>query len=511
MEQVVASRHMRALEWNSEYLGVSRLQLMENAGRGVAHEIASRFKPEKNQVTILAGLGGKGGDGCVTARHLVCSGFKVSVVLVGRPEDIETPETKRNWESVRLMRSTVATNSVQDSSSLPEIHANIIVDALLGIGVKGKVRPPVLQAVESINASKGFKVSIDLPTGIDPDTGEVQGSAVKSNLTVTLHRAKPGLAKARKHVGDLVVVDIGIPPEAATYSGPGDVLLVQKPRPRESRKGDFGSLLVVGGSETYSGAPAMVALAALRTGVDLVFIAAPEKTAHAISSMSPSLITLKLSGEHLNPDNLDTITPMLGKVTGLVMGPGLGLHEESAEAVDRILELAEKAQIPVLLDADALKAFSRFKRGLKTKVVLTPHAGEYRILTGENPPDDLDSRIEHVRRSALELESVILLKARALRRSVDIISDGRGVKLNSTGNPGMTVGGTGDTLSGIVGAFLAQGAHPFEAASAGAFLNGAAGDFAASERGFHLLPSDLIDWIPRVMDDPMSHLRLRRP
>jgi NAD(P)H-hydrate epimerase len=254
----------------------------------------------------------------------------------------------------------------------------------------------------------------------------------------------------------------------------------------------------------------MVALAALRTGVDLAFIASPEKTAHAISSMSPSLITLKLKGEHLNPRNVDAIAPMLGKVTGLVMGPGLGLHEESAETVNRILELAEKAGVPVLLDADALKAFAGFKRRLKTKVVLTPHAGEYKILTGESPPDDLNARIEHAKRSARELESVILLKARALRGSVDIISNGREVKLNSTGNPGMTVGGTGDTLSGIVGAFLAQGADPFEAASAGAFLNGATGDFAASERGYHLLPSDLIDWIPRVMDDPMSHLKVRR-
>jgi len=511
MEQVVMSRQMRALEWNSEYLGVSRLQLMENAGKGVAREIALKFKPKDNEVMILAGLGGKGGDGCVAARHLACMEFKVSVVLVGRPEDIETQETKWNWETAQLMRSTVTTSSAQDSSSLPEIHSSIVIDALLGIGVRGRVRPPILQAIDRINASRGFKVSIDLPTGIDPDTGEVQGSAVKSNLTITLHRAKPGLARAREYVGELTVIDIGIPPEAEIFSGPGDALLTQKPRPRESKKGDFGSLLVIGGSETYSGAPALVALAALRTGVDLTFIAAPEKTAHVISSMSPSLITLKLSGEHLNTRNLREIAPALGRATSVVIGPGLGLHEESAKTVDKILILAEKAKMPILIDADALKAFARFKRRLKTPAVLTPHAGEYRTLTGENPPDDLNTRIDHVMRSAQELGAVILLKARALKGSVDIISDGRRVKLNSTGNPGMTVGGTGDTLSGIVGALLAQRADPFEAASTGAFLNGAAGDFAASEKGYHLIPSDLIDWIPKVMDDPMSHLKVRRP
>lgn len=509
-EQTVTSRQMRALEWNSEYLGASRLQLMENAGRGVAHEIALRHKPKDNEVMILAGLGGKGGDGCVAARHLACLGFKASMILVGKPSDIEMPETRRNWELVQLMRSTVKTSSVQDSSSLPEIHASIIVDALLGIGVRGKLRPPVLHAVDRINASKGFKVSIDLPTGIDPDTGKTQGSAVKSDLTVTLHRAKLGLAKAKKHVGELVIVDIGIPPEAEIYSGPGDILLVQKSRPHESKKGDFGSLLVIGGSETYSGAPAMVALAALRTGVDLAFVAAPEKTAHDIASMSPSLITIKLKGDHLAPQSLGSITSMLGRATGVVMGPGLGLHDETVEAVDKILTSIEKAGVPVLIDADALKAFARFKKKLRIPVVLTPHAGEYKIVAGEYPPDDFDVRISHVTRSAKELGAVILLKARALKESVDVISDGKRLKLNSAGNPGMTVGGTGDTLSGIVGALLAQGADPFEAASAGAFLNGAAGDFAASERGYHLLPSDLIDWIPRVMDNPMSHLKVRR-
>ncbi|MEM2972449.1 MAG: NAD(P)H-hydrate dehydratase [Candidatus Bathyarchaeia archaeon] len=503
-EKFITSREMRALELNSEYFGVSRLQLMENAGRNVALEIASRFKPEKS-IAVFCGLGGNGGDGFVVARHLTSLGFKVTVILAGKAKEITNKAALENWKALQFLKEKISIYEVYDSSLIPEVNAEIVIDALLGIGVKGSLKPPILQLVQKINAMNAFKVAVDVPTGVDADTGEVLSEAVKANLTITFHKTKIGLERAREYVGELIVMDIGLPKEFENFAGPGDVLLVTKPRPLEAHKGDFGRLLVIGGSETFSGAPAFVVLAALRTGVDLAYVATPENTAYAIASMSPDIITIKLEGRHLNMGNIPALKSYMEMSSAVVLGPGLGLHVETREAVKAVVEVAESLGKPLLLDADGLKAFAEFKRKLNVPLVLTPHAGEYAILTGKRLPEDLREKALEVQKTAAELRAVILLKGR-----VDVISDGKRFKLNFTGNPGMTVGGTGDILSGIVGAFLAQGANPFESAVAGAFVNGAAGDFVFEDKGSHMVSTDLLQWIPHVLNDPMSHLKVRK-
>ena len=500
----ITSREMRALETNAEYFGVSRLLLMENAGRGLTLELTSRFKPDKT-VAVFCGLGGNGGDGFVAARNLLTMGFKVTVVLAGRAKDISDKAALENWTALQFLRDSIAIHEVTDSSMIPDLSADVVVDALLGTGTKGPPRPPVLQLVELINRINAFKVAVDVPTGVDADTGEVLGNAVRANLTVTFHRTKPGLTRATEHVGELVVRDIGLPRQFERLAGPGDALLTTKSRPSESHKGDFGRLLVVGGSETFSGAPTFVAQAALRTGVDLAYVGAPERTAYAISGLSPDLITVKLEGSHVGPDNVAALKSLTESCNAVVIGPGLGLHSDTVQAVRLMVDVVEAAGKPLLLDADGLKAFAGFKRKLKVPLVLTPHAGEFAVLTGRPTPAGLEEKIAEVGRTASELSAVVLLKG-----AVDIVSDGERVKLNFSGNPGMTVGGTGDVLSGIVGAFLAQGTDPFEAAAAGAFVNGACGDFVFAEKGAHMVASDLLDWIPRVLLDPMSHLKVRR-
>ncbi|MEM2454462.1 MAG: NAD(P)H-hydrate dehydratase [Candidatus Bathyarchaeia archaeon] len=504
-EKIITTKGMRALDINAEYFGISRLQLMENAGRCIAEEIMSRVGQRDVKIAVFCGLGGNGGDGFVAARHLICMGFKVDVILAGRASDISNDEARKNWEALNNLRGSVSTAEVYDSSLIPNIKADIVIDALLGIGLERPPRPPISWLIKKINEMDSYRVAVDIPSGINSDTGEALGEAVKAHLTITFHKVKPGLLKAKEYVGELVVRSIGIPEEIETFAGPGDVLTAIKPRPLEAHKGDFGRLLVIGGSETFSGAPTLAALAALRTGVDLVYIAAPRETAYAISSISPDLITLKLEGSHLSTRNLPVIRSYMERATAIVLGPGLGLHKETQEAIEKIMEEAESKKIPLLLDADGLKAFASFKHSLKTPTVLTPHVGEYAILTGEKLPEKPEERAEYVRKQAGQLNAVILLKSH-----VDIISDGTRIKFNFTGNPGMTVGGTGDVLSGIVGAFLAQGFDPFEAAVAGAFINGAAGDFVRVEKGYHMVASDLIEWIPKVMNDPMSHIKLRK-
>lgn len=503
LKDAMTSREMRVLEVNSEYFGVSRLLLMENAGHCVACQVASRFKPGKS-VAVFCGLGGNGGDGFVAARHLSSMGFKVTVILAGKSKDISDKEALQNLEALQFLQDTIGVREVYDSTLIPEVDVDVVIDALLGTGTKGSLRPPILQLVKKINAMDAFRVAVDVPTGIDSDTGEVLGAAVKADLTITFYKSKKGLEKAKKFVGELAVKGIGLPKEFESYAGPGDVLAVVKPRPSESHKGDFGRLLVVGGNEVFSGAPTFVAQAALRTGVDLAYLAAPEKTAYAISSVSPDLITIKLAGDHLNLSNVSELKEHVESCNAVVLGPGLGLHDETSEAVRAMVDTVERAGKPLLLDADGLKSFAGFKRKLKVPLVLTPHAGEYAILTGRKLPETLSQKVTEVQKTAAKLNAVILLKGH-----VDIISDGDRLKLNFTGNPGMTVGGTGDVLSGIVGAFLAQKVDPFEAAVAGAFVNGAAGDFVFQEIGPHMVASDLIDWIPHVLNNPMDRARVQ--
>lgn len=497
---------MKALEMNGEYFGVSILQMMENAGQAIATELDSRLTDEKSKIIIFAGVGGNGGDGFVAARHLACFGRDVTLVLVGRPDQIQREEVKNNWEATRFMTDTLQTIIAGDSILIPNLDADIVLDALLGIGARGPLRPPILHAVKRINELHGFKVAVDVPTGVNADTGAVSNDAVKADLTITFHRPKRGLYEAKAYVGELVVANIGLPNEVETHVGPGDVSLVWKTRTPVSHKGDFGRLLVVGGSETYSGAPALAALAALRVGVDIAYIASPLQTAHDIASMFPSFITVKLEGDWLSPRNVTTVKRFINRSTAVVLGPGVGLHKETFEAVHELTKIIEDAKIPLLLDADGLKAFSEIKHKVDFPLVLTPHAGEYQILTGDELPEATHQKVVHVKKTARELGAVILLKG-----PVDIITDGERVKLNKYAhNPGMTVGGTGDVLSGIVGALLSQGFNPFHSAAAGAFINGAAGDFVAYERGYHLLPTDLIEVIPKVIDDPMSHMKVRR-
>jgi NAD(P)H-hydrate epimerase len=496
----LSSSEAAILDKNSEYLGVSTLQLMENAGRSVADLIAARFGAGSS-VLVYSGTGRNGGDGMVVARHLAGRGFKVTLRLLGNSKAITDPTVRQNWVALKSMTTSVSVEECGDSSILTKTNSDVLVDAVLGTGLKGKLRQPMLRAVQIINESGGFKVAVDVPTGIDSDSGDILGDAVHANLTVTFHANKPGLRKASDFCGEINVVDIGIPPEAEIYAGPGDVEAVSIRRATWAHKGQFGRLLVIGGNSTFSGAPALVALAAYRTGTDLVLVAAPEETAHAISSMSPNLITMKLPGETLVPAHNDILREHIEKATAIAIGPGLGTSRGTLSAIRLILTRVRRLRKPLLVDADALKAIGIIRKPMfHDSTILTPHAGEFQSIAGKIPSTELRARSHEVNVTAKRSGGVIILKG-----AVDVISNGTSVKLNRTGNPGMTVGGTGDVLSGITSGLLAQGAAAFPAAIAGAFISGAAGDLAEEELGYHLTPTDILEHIPKVMNDPMCH------
>ncbi len=496
--QALLAEEMHAIELNAHFLGVSRLLLMENAGRAVAYEILRRFKHQPN-VVIFAGLGGNGGDGFVAARHLATRCRYVDLIILGDPSNIQNPPAAQNWEIIKKMRHSINLQIVRDTSELPKVAADVIVDALLGTGVIGTPRPPFIKTLQLMNALNGFKVAIDIPTGIHPNTGQpTTDEAFQPDVTITFHRIKMGLVKNKDLVGKVVVADIGIPPEAELYVGPGDVIRATKPRSLFTKKGDFGRLLVIGGSMQYIGAPILASIGALRSGVDLVYLAAPSHVISAASSHSPDLIPIKLREEKLVNEDLPVIEEMLNEVQAALIGPGLSNHHETLDTVGKILTLANQLKKPIIIDADALKVVSR-AMNIGADTIITPHAGEFKRIRGIEVAKPLLQRAQQVRDLAKTLNCVVLLKG-----PVDITSTPSDTRLNWTGHPVMSVGGTGDVLAGLVAGFRAQGISSFLSACAGAFINGAAGLLAFKEKGPGVIALDLGNYIPQILANPMG-------
>lgn len=474
--EYITPEEMRAVEINSEYFGVPVSELMENAGRQVFLALKKKFKPAGKTVAVYCGTGNNGGDGFVAARHLADAGAKVSVILIGKAP--KTPEAKRNFERVREM-----------VSKKPPRNPDIIIDALLGTGIKGALRGPPLAAVRQINRSRAFKLSIDVPTGLHPGTGK--GTAVRADSVVTFHKMKKGLERYNTNVAD-----IGIPPEAGTQVGPGDVI-VNLRRQADSHKGQNGRVLIVGGSDMFHGAPILSALGALHSGADLVFLYVPEDNFDVTRAYSPDFIVKKYEGDYLSPSAVKQILDFSKKCGALVIGPGLG---ERAETKDAVVQIIKKIKVPAVIDADAIDAVAGHPNILKKiNAVITPHTREFKTLTKKGLPKGQKSRTKVVVTEARRLSSVILLKSPA-----DIIASTDSVKVNATGNAGMTVGGTGDVLSGMVAGFISQGISPFDSACCAAFINGSAGDELFRWKGHAYTAADVAAEIPntikRVLD-----------
>jgi ADP-dependent NAD(P)H-hydrate dehydratase / NAD(P)H-hydrate epimerase len=483
---------MNVIDANANAMGISRLILMENAGRCIANKIFDISKPCK--VTIFAGTGGNGGDGFVAARHLLNNGYEVDIYFLGHPLDIKSSESLKNWEILKDI--TIKTNSlgiriIRDSSQLEATNSDIVVDAILGSGIKGNLREPVSSAVDIINNSNGTVIAVDIPTGLDPHTGMIDHKSVEADFTVTFHKPKKGIKNGdTMYVGIVNVCDIGIPKEAELFTGPGDLLRLNG-RKKVSHKGQNGNVLIVGGSNEYSGAPALAALSALRSGVDISTVACPKSVASPIRSYSPDLIVKGLSNNYINFDDTSKILELSSKADSMVIGCGIGVEEETGLALN---EMLEKIQKPIVIDADALKIIdSNLITEHRNEIVLTPHKSEFKAFFGVDVPEKLSQKIDIVLEYSKTCKCTVVLKG-----SIDIISNGKSVKLNSTGNPGMTIGGTGDILAGIIGGLMAQGHDAFESAYLGSYINGAAGDIAMEKYGYNFLASDILKNIPLV-------------
>jgi NAD(P)H-hydrate epimerase len=467
---------MAMVDENAAALGVPRKQLMESSGNAVARRVRDLAAPGA-AVLLVCGRGNNGGDAAVAARFL--DDFDVRIRLLGRPETISTDIARENWDA--LASAEVDAETVADSRDFAVGDADVVVDAMLGTGVTGALREPERSVAAAINDSAATVLSVDVPSGVDADTGASAGVAVEADHVVTFHDDKPGLDAVE---ADVTVADIGIPEAAETVVGPGDRRALT--RDPASHKGDHGEVLVVGGGP-YTGAPALAAQAALRAGADLVRVACPTAVAREVQAFEAGLIVRPFDGDRLAPSHVEDLLSLSATQDCVVFGPGVGDAGETLSAVESFLESFSGIAV---VDADALQVVPDVETD--ATLLCTPHQGELAKMGGETS-DDWRDRADLVADFAAEIGHTLLVKG-----AYDVVADGTETRVNRTGNPGMTVGGTGDVLAGVCGA-LASTLDPLQAAAVAAFANGRAGDAVVGERGYGLLASDLLDELPTAL------------
>ncbi len=479
---------VRVLDGNAAALGVPVARLMENAGRAVAGWVLdSRWWTKKSRALVLAGAGNNGGDGYVAARHLAARAPGRVRVLPLVPPKSDLARAMGGKVRALVVRAGPAEGTdAREGWFFDQLSGHqLVLDALLGIGATGELREPFARACAAVNGvrAEGVKVvSVDVPSGLGTP------GAVRPDVTVTFHDVKEGMTS--QNSGEIVVRDIGIPEDAHRFTGPGELSYLPEPHPH-ARKGQRGTVLVIGGGP-YHGAPQLTAQGASRCGVDLVYLAVPESVAPAAMAFGPTGIVRPLPGDHLAPNHVGTLLALAKDASAVAIGPGLG---KAGDTLQAILALVARLTVPIVVDADAHTALATDPGVIRGKrAVCTPHAGEFRRLTGKESAPDVEERAALVQGEAKRLGVTLLLKG-----PVDVISDGEEVRRNRTGNVAMVVGGTGDVLTGIVAAMLAKGIPPFPAARIGAYLAGRAGDIAFERLGHSLDALDVVNGIPDAL------------
>jgi hydroxyethylthiazole kinase-like uncharacterized protein yjeF len=502
----------------SQY-GIPSLLLMENAGRQVAEtarEMLSGTVSGKN-VLILVGRGNNGGDGLVAARHLVNAGAEVKLFFLSAPEDYRG-DARVNFEICKQMQlKQYFLREEKDLTALKIALRNtdLVLDAIYGTGFKGRVTGLPEKVIDVVNSSGLPLLAVDLPSGLEADTGAVSGECIQASVTVTFALPKIGLflEPGVGYVGRLRVVDISIPGTLIeTYPISRFVstgLMCRQflpPRRRDAHKGDFGHVLVVGGSEGLAGAVVLAARAALRSGCGLVTVAVPWSVYPIVAGQLTEAMVYPLAEtdrKTISRDALEQIGELMARASVLALGPGMGRHPDGPELIRHLLQ---NSKVPVIIDADGLNALARDLSALdsrKTPVILTPHPGEMARLLGSSTAQVQADRLGLAEKAAADWGVTLVLKG---ANTIVACPDGR-TYINPTGNPGMATAGSGDVLCGIIAGLAAQGIEPGAAAAVGVYLHGAAGDRALGDRGAQaLIAGDLLDYLPAVLKGPENNL-----
>ena len=492
--RVLNSTQMREADRRTiEEIGIPSLVLMENAGRQAVAAMEAMYADLlERQVAVLCGRGNNGGDGFVVARTLTQRGVDVSVFLMGRVAEVRG-DARTNLEILGRLGVTVV--EVSDSQAW-ELHfsevsnCTLIVDAIFGTGLKAPVSGLIESVIADVNESGIPVVAIDLPSGLSADSTDQIGPCIDAELTVTLAAPKLPLVlpPAETHAGDIVIADIGIPGDVLeSVDGPRVELLTRSsmrelitPRTADSHKGDYGRVLVVAGSRGKTGAAHLAAAGALRSGAGLVTVATPAGCQAVLSTLGPEYMTEALaeSDDGLDPDGVERVLDIARDV--IAIGPGLGQAPRTREF---IRQLVDRATMPLIVDADGLNAFSGDPDRLAGRegrdVIITPHPGEMGRLLGMSTDEVQASRLEIARNFAVAHHVYVVLKG---HRTL-IATPDKKVFINPTGNPGMATGGTGDVLTGMIAAWLAQLLDAEAACKLAVYLHGMAGDLAEADEG----------------------------
>jgi len=509
VRSVFTAEEMRRLDRHAiAELGIPGATLMENAGRGAAESIIAALPelgaPRRGaRVVVVCGKGGNGGDGFVVARWLKRRGALPSVLLAFPPAEIGG-DARLKLEEMR--RSGIRPLRLADGAASALARAHVVVDALLGTGSRGSPEGSVARAIELINASGRPVVALDIPSGMSADGGAPAGPAIRAALTLAFAGLKRGLVTAPgdELAGRVSVVPIGVP-DGEVARGVTTFLLEASDvaphfprRPRAAHKGTYGHLLLVAGSLGKTGAAALAAAAAMRSGSGLVTVATPVSQQPVVASLVVEAMTEPLPetpARTLALKARDVIVELAAPRDAVAIGPGIGLDEETQQLVRSLIQELRK---PLAADADALTALAGHLEALRAAPsvrCLTPHPGEMARMLGARVDDVQRDRIETAREFATRYRVYVVLKG---ARSVIGTPDGR-VFVNPSGNPGMASGGTGDVLTGMLGAFLARGMEPGAALQSSVYLHGSAGDIAAERVGEEaLIAGDVVAAIPEA-------------
>lgn len=436
------------LDVNAKHYEIDLASLMDNAGRLVANYIIDNYETNMS-VTIVCGSGNNGGDGYVIADILLKKDFQVNVLSSGLPKSkiAKIAHSRLNCKIYTL-------NQLNDF----KYNSDILLDCLLGSGIKGEIRQPFDQYISLMNEFPRI-ISVDVPSGIGTACSIIPGT------TITFHDYKTIMNNSNS--GEIILIDIDFPKEMDRLTGPGELLLFPK-LDGKKHKGQNGKVAIIGGG-AFSGAPSLAALGSYRSGSDLVHVFVPESSYESVSTFIPELIVHKLEGNIVNSNNIKILFE--NKFDSIVIGPGMGKNPESLKAVQLIIDNCDN----IVIDADAINLYD-FK---SKNIIITPHRGEIERL-GISPTE------KNMKQFAAQNDITLILKG-----EIDFITDGQYFKKNRTGHPRMAVGGTGDVLAGFLGTLLAKGLTTYESGRLATYCIGLAGEIAYAEIGPGFLPTDL--------------------
>jgi ADP-dependent NAD(P)H-hydrate dehydratase / NAD(P)H-hydrate epimerase len=495
LEGVYDAERMRATdEWAIQQQGVPSLELMEAAGRATAR--AAGEVARSGRVSVVCGKGNNAGDGLVAARVLAETGYDVEVLFLWSHGEL-SPDAQSNLERYSGASRQVAPEELGDALA----RSGAVIDAIFGTGFSGAPRSPADAAIEAINGADAPVVAADIASGVDASTGEVEGAAVRADVSVGFHAAKLGhwIAPGKEHAGEVRVAEIGIPADAPTEPAAGlireNVLSLAPPRAAGSTKFSSGQVLIVGGSRGLTGAVCMAAEAAIRAGAGYATVAVPRDLEHIFEVKLTEVMSHGFAGArgNLGPEAAEPILEAAERAAAVALGPGLGRAEGAFELAR---SLAPRLTAPLLIDADGLNAHAGRLDPLAERdapTVLTPHAGELARLLETDSDHVSAHRLACAREAAQRSGAIVVLKG----DDTLVVDDDR-VAINRFGSPALATAGTGDVLSGVISALLARGVEPFAAACAGVLAHARAGRVAGERSGIEsVIATDVIEAVPR--------------